>query len=233
MPAGAKTHSRLVRRSSPDLAVPAGPGTFCARWGALRRNVRRNDRFEFRGARRPFRGLQDRRCLFVKLGKAGDIENQGLGGGSPLRGRRVEKRAGVVVGRAASFLIQQMVELARQALAHQSVEFGAQAAVQVGRELALDVFEALVYRLEQIAAAMRADVLWMRFILRESRQLRRSDRLSKGQHRKQQDLSSEDLVASACLLPCGIGLLLRLSRPCRQSGSHNCTRMAQTAVGWP
>jgi hypothetical protein len=72
--------------------------------------------------------------------------SQGLRDGGWLRGRGVEKRIGQIVG----FLIQQMVELARQGLAHQSPEFGVQALMQVGRNLALDVVEELVHTLDQL-----------------------------------------------------------------------------------
>jgi hypothetical protein len=74
-----------------------------------------------------------------------------LYGGGSLGRRRVEKRAGQAVGRAGGFLIQQqMVELARQGLAHQSLEFGVQTLMQAGRESALDVVEELVHMLCQL-----------------------------------------------------------------------------------
>jgi hypothetical protein len=72
-------------------------------------------------------------------------------GGGSLERRRVEKRAGQVVGRAGEFLIQQQtVELARQGLAHQSPEFGVQTLLQVGREPVLDAVEEMVHTLCQL-----------------------------------------------------------------------------------
>jgi hypothetical protein len=50
------------------------------------------------------------------------------------RARRGRKRVGDVVGRAGGFLIQQSVEFARQGIAHQLAELGAQALMHVGRD---------------------------------------------------------------------------------------------------
>jgi hypothetical protein len=66
-----------------------------------------------------------------------------------LRGRGVEKCVREVVGRHPGFLIQQMVALARQALAHQSLELGVQTSVQVGRDVARVVVEELLHSLDQ------------------------------------------------------------------------------------